>query len=296
MKINFMRYRYWSAAVFFGIIATFIGTYVYKYQTRGYAFVYSVDFTGGTQVLLDFSRPVTGELVAQALDKAGFSGAMTRDFSSHKVLVRVKQFESDAAGSAARIQQALEANLPDVKVTIDQVDSVGAGIGESLRWKSVQAVLVGLLLMLIYIAARFWSWGFAVGSVVSLFHDALLVLTVFLLCDFEISVGVIGAILAVLGYSINDTIIIFARIRENMARLTDTSLEEIVNISTNETLRRTILTSFATTLVVVSLVIFGGEVLRGLSLVLLIGFIFGTYSSIFVASPVMLLFHTNKRQ
>jgi len=134
----------------------------------------------------------------------------------------------------------------------------------------------------------------AIGSVVALFHDALLIVTVFMLFDLEISMYVIGAILAVLGYSINDTIIIFARIRENMGRLKNKSAEMIVNISINETLRRTLLTSFATTLVVLSLVAFGGEVLRPLSLVLLIGFIFGTYSSVFIASPIMLLFNKNK--
>lgn len=224
------------------------------------------------------------------LKKNGITGAVTRDFSQTKILVRAKQFESDAVGLAARMQEILQKELPETTVTIEQVDSVGGGVGESLRWKSLQAVIVALLLMLVYIAFRFWSWGFAIGAVVSLFHDALVILAIFLLCDLEISINVIGAILAVLGYSINDTIIIFSRIRENIGRLKDASLEEVVNISINETLRRTLLTSFATTLVVIALVLFGGEVLRGLSLVLLIGFVFGTYSSIFIASPVMLLF------
>lgn len=288
--IDFLKYRYWGFAFFALTFAAFIGGYLYKYQTRGYTFVYSVDFTGGTQVLLEFSQPTSGEKVMKALEQHGLPGAVTREFSPTKVLVRVKQFESDATGLAARIKQTLESSLDGVGVTIEQVDSVGGGVGESLRWKSLQAVIVGLALMLIYIAIRFWSWGFALGSIISLFHDVLLVLTIFLLLDLEISINVIGAILAVLGYSINDTIIIFSRIRETIARHTGKSLESIVNLSINETLRRTLLTSFATTLVVLSLVLFGGEVLRGLALVLLIGFVFGTYSSIFVASPFMLMF------
>lgn len=292
--IDFLKYRYWGFFFFLLTLGAFVGGYLYKMHTRGYSFVYSVDFTGGTQVLLEFSQPVSSEKVIHVLDSAGLTGATTREFSPTKVLVRVKQFEGDAAGLAIRIQKLLESEF-NLTVTIDQVDSVGAGIGESMRWKSTQAVAVGLLLMLLYIAFRFWSWGFAIGAVVSLFHDALLVLTIFLLFDLEISINVIGAILAVLGYSVNDTIIIFSRIRENMHKLSDTSLEHIVNVSTTETLRRTLLTSFATTLVVVSLVVFGGEVLRGLSLVLLIGFVFGTYSSIFVASPVMLLFSKRKQ-
>jgi len=289
--IDFLRYRYFGWAFFALTITAFVGGYLYKLNTRGYTFVYSVDFTGGTQVVLDFSKPTDGSAVISILEKNGIAGATTRNFSgTNKVLVRATQFENDSAGLATRIKDVLQKDLTDTTVTIEQVDSVGGSVGESLRWKSLQALLAGLLLMLMYIAVRFWSWGFAIGSVVSLFHDALVVLTVFLLLDIEISINVIGAILAVLGYSINDTIIIFSRIRENMVRLSDKSLEELVNISTNETLRRTLLTSFATTLVVISLVLFGGEVLRGLSLVLLIGFVFGTYSSIFVASPVMLLF------
>lgn len=296
--IDFLKYRYWGFFFFLLTLGAFIGGYIYKMHTRGYAFVYSVDFTGGTQVLLNFSQPVSSEKVVHVLDAAGLNGAMTREFSQKtegqtKILVRVKQFEGDVNGLAVRIKNILESEL-GMAVAIEQVDSVGAGIGESMRWKSAQAVAAGLLLMLLYIAFRFWSWGFALGAVFSLFHDALLVLTIFLLFDLEISINVIGAILAVLGYSINDTIIIFSRIRENMHKLGDRSLKDIINISTTETLRRTLLTSFATTLVVISLVAFGGEVLRGLSLVLLIGFVFGTYSSIFVASPVMLLFSKRK--
>lgn len=294
--IDFLRYRAYGFAFFALTIAAFIGGYWYKYTSRGSAFVYSVDFTGGTQVLLSLSKPTTGSELVSELSKAGLEGAVARDFSPTKILLRVKQFESDSVGLAARIKEIIEKSSPDMAVTIEQVDSVGGGVGETLRWKSLQAVIVGLLLMLMYIAFRFWSWGFALGSVISLFHDALLVLTIFLLFDLEISINVIGAILAVLGYSINDTIIIFSRIRENRERLKGKSLEDVVNISINETLRRTLLTSFATTLVVISLVLFGGEVLRGLSLVLLIGFVFGTYSSIFIASPIMLLFENRRKE
>lgn len=288
--IDFLKYRYWGAAFFLLTVFAFVGGYVYKTYTRGYAFIYSVDFTGGTQVVFEFSQPVSSDKIIQTLEHHGIPGAVTREFSPTKILVRVKQFEADAQGVATRMQEMLSKAFDGNQVTIQQVDSVGGGIGQTLRWKSMQAIIVGLLLMLMYIAWRFWSWGFAIGAVASLFHDALVILTVFLLFDLEISINVIGAILAVLGYSVNDTIIIFSRIRENLVRLSGRSLYDITNISTNETLRRTILTSFATTLVVVSLILFGGEVLRGLSLVLFIGFVFGTYSSIFVGNPVMILF------
>jgi preprotein translocase SecF subunit len=185
----------------------------------------------------------------------------------------------------------LEKELPETIVEIQKTDAITAGVGETMRWKSAQAVIVGLIFMLLYIALRFWSFAFAAGAVFALFHDVIVILAFFLFFDFEISLNVIGAVLAVLGYSINDTIVIFSRIRENIVRLPGHTLRQIVNISLNETLRRTLLTSFATTLVVVPLAIFGGEVLRTLSIALLIGFVFGTYSSIYIASPVMMLLY-----
>lgn len=289
--IDFLKYRPICALFSLIIFAAFIGGYIYKHQTRGEAFVYSVDFTGGTQLLLGFSQPVTSSQVIAVLDKHGWSGATTREFSPTELLVRVRAFESDAKGLGERMKQALEADISGETVEIKQIDSVGAGVGATLRWKSMQAVIVALILMLMYIWWRFWSLSFAVGNVVSLFHDAVVILAFFLLFDYEISLNVIGAILAVLGYSINDTIVIFSRIRENIARLRGRSIEDIVNISINETLRRTLLTSFATILVVVSLLIFGGETLRTLALALLVGMVFGTYSSIYIASPVMLLLY-----
>lgn len=294
VMINFLRYRPICAFFSLLIFVAFIGGYFYKKAYRGEAFVYSVDFTGGTQVLLGFSKPVTSAQVLSVLEHQGFPGASLREFSSQELLIRVREFADDAKGTAERMKQALESSLTDVSIEIKQVDSVGAGVGATLRWKSIQAVLVALLLMLIYIWWRFWSLSYAVGNVVSLFHDAVVILAFFLLFDYEISLNVIGAILAVLGYSINDTIVIFSRIRENVHRLRGRSIEEIVNISINETLRRTLLTSFATILVVVALLIFGGEALRTLSLALLVGMVFGTYSSIYIASPVMLLLYKDK--
>lgn len=291
--IDFLKYRLLYAFFSFLIFASFIGVYIYKTKTRGEAFVYSVDFTGGTQVLLAFSQPVHSEKVVEILRHAGLTGVETRVFSEKEVLVRIP-LRAEHGGDilpAEQVRDALEKELSGITVEIKQTDTVGAGVGATLRWKSFQAVLVGLLVMLAYIAWRFWSFAFAMGAVVSLFHDAVVILAFFLFFDYEISLNVIGAILAVLGYSINDTIVIFSRIRENIVRMPGVSIEHIVNVSTNQTLRRTLLTSFATLLVVVALVIFGGEILRTLSLALLVGMIFGTYSSIYIANPVMLLLY-----
>lgn len=289
--IDFLRYRTITTVFSVLIFVAFIGTFIYKQTTRGEAFIYSVDFTGGTQVLLGFSQPVNSAQVMAVLESKGWQGATTREFSDKEMLVRVKAFENDAKGLSERMKVALEEAIPNLTVEIKKTDSVGAGVGASMRWKSLQAIIVALLLMLLYIWWRFWAFSYAIGNVVSLFHDAVVILAFFLIFDYEISLNVIGAILAVLGYSINDTIVIFSRIRENAEKMRNVSIEKIVNISTNETLRRTLLTSFATTLVVVALLLFGGEALRTLALALLVGIVFGTYSSIFIASPVMLLFY-----
>lgn len=293
--IDFLKYRPLYAAFSVLIFATVIGAYVYKQMTRGYAFVYSVEYTGGTQVLLGFSKPVHSEAVVKSLEQQGIKGAVARDFSDKEILVRVAEYSNDAKGLAERIREMVQTAMPDNAVEIKSVDQVGSGMGSELWIKSLQAILLGLLLMLIYTWWRFWSLAFGGGVLVSLFHDAVVILGFFLIFDLEISANVIAAILAVLGYSINDTIVIFARIRENMAKLRGYSMPEIVNISMNETLRRTLLTSFATLLVVVALLLFGGSSLRTLSLALVIGIVFGTYSSIAIACQFMLLLYRDKR-
>lgn len=292
--IDFLKYRPFYAAFSAIIFAVFIGALVYKHQTRGETFVYSVDFTGGTQVVYGFGKPVTSAEVIGVLEHEGYHGAVTREFSANEILVRLKDFSNDAQGLAAKVKENLESSL-GTTVEVKQVDSVGAGVGASFRWKSLQAIILALLVMLMFTWWRFWSLSFGLGVLVSLIHDAVVILAFFLLFDYEISLYVIGSILVVLGYSINDTIVVFSRVRENVKKLGNMPMDKIVNISINETLRRTLLTSFATTLTVIALLIFGGEVLRTMSLALLVGFVFGTYSSIYIAAPVMLFFYRKNK-
>lgn len=295
--INFLKYRWFALAFSVVIMSTFVGAYIYRYVTNhGTTFNYSVDFTGGIQVLAAFSKPVTGDQIANALDSKGWSGAIAREFSSTEYGIRVKKEASDVQGESEKIKQALEESITDTKVTIKETNSISGGMGDRLRTNSIYAIILSLLLMLLYIALRFWSFAYAMGAVVSLFHDAIVVLAIFLLFDKEISLNVIAAILAVLGYSINDTIVIFAKIRENLARLpATTSMEDVINISINETLSRTILTTVSTALVVIALLLFGGEALRDFSLTLLIGIIFGIYSTIYIATPVLLWLYNDTR-
>ena len=297
--IDFLKYRFVYITLSILLLGGFVGGYWYKVTNNvdHQAFVYSVEFTGGLEVLYSLSKPVSGENVKEVFEKNGIAGVVVRSFtSSNDIIVRVplRSIGESVDTLAQSMRDALRHEIPDIQVAIQKTDAITAGVGESMRWKSAQAVGVGLFLMLLYIAFRFWSFAFAVGAVFALFHDVMVILAFFLFFEFEVSLNVIGAVLAVLGYSINDTIVIFARIRENIVRLPSKSLYEIVNMSLNETLRRTLLTSFATTLVVIPLAIFGGEVLRTLSIALLIGFVFGTYSSIYVASPVMMLLYGKK--
>jgi len=292
--IDFLRYQRFGLFFFIALVGVFLGAYIYKQRTRGYAFVYSIDFTGGTQAQVRFSADVTSAEISETLTAAGFPYAIIREFSPREFVVRVRERGDDIANVAETVKSVLQKHFANNSVEIVQVDSVGAGVGASLWWQSLRAVLICLIAMSIYIFIRSYSVGFAMGAVGSLFHDAFLIITFCLVLDYEISINIIAAILTILGYSINDTIIIFSRIRENALVLRSMPLYDVVNVSINETLRRTLLTSFFTILVVVSLIVFGGTVLRSLSLALLIGLVFGTYSSICVASPVMLMFNKGK--
>jgi preprotein translocase subunit SecF len=293
--IDFLRVRAYTATASALLFAGFLGTMVYRYQQRGQFFSYSIDFTGGTQALMKFSKPVDVCRVKDVVENSGWQGACVREFGTQEVLVRVKEFVNDSKGLAERIRAVLMQEMPGYEISIEQSDAVGSGVGETLRVKSFYAVLIALLAMLVYIAFTFWSWAYATGAVVALFHDASIILFMFALFDFEISINVIGAILAVLGYSINDTIVIFSQIRENVATMGGSSLYDVVNVSLNQTLRRTILTSLSTAIPVLIMYLFGGEALKDFSFALLLGIIFGTYSSIYIASPIMMLLNPKSR-
>ncbi|MFT6765897.1 MAG: preprotein translocase SecF subunit [Alteromonas naphthalenivorans] len=289
-NINFLRYRFVTAFLSCALIGAGVFGYI---KHKG--FRYSVDFVGGTQVLVKFSKPVGSESLKKALAESGFKDITTREFSDVDALVRVKEFSNDVHGLGIKIKDGLEKHLgPDMQATILETNAVGPGIGSALISNSLWMVAMGLLVMLLYIAMRFWSLSYGMGAVVAIFHDALCILAVFVLLDKEISPNVVIAILTTLGYSINDTIVIFARIRENFVKEAGKTAQEIVNVSLNQTLKRTLLTSISTGLTVGSLFVYGGETLRSLSLALLVGIVVGTYSSIFIASPVMLLLRGRK--
>jgi preprotein translocase subunit SecF len=290
--IQFLRYRFLTGlftVVFFGV---FIVRSVFLYKQNGRVFSYSVDFTGGTAVL--FKCSASAEAVKVALSNAGWQDVDTRAFGPDEVMVRVKEFTHSADGVANQMALALRQEFGS-EVIVLQNDSVGPAVGEELRSNLVKATIIALFAMLTYIGLRFWSYAFAVGAFVALVHDAFAMLAMLLFFNQEISSNVIGAILLVIGYSINDTIVIFSQIRDTISRSAGRSLEDIVDESLNFTLRRTILTSLSTLIPVTVMLLFGGDALFPLSFTLFVGVIFGTFSSVYIASPVMMLLYKEGR-
>jgi preprotein translocase subunit SecF len=253
-----------------------------------------VDFKGGTQLRVAFSAPPNEDHIRQALDQAGVRGATIQRVSdpsgaaANKVIISLPQSSAtDAAHDQGRV--AIENALHDSGATVEQTDIVGPTAGKQLQKQAWLATAYSLIGMLIYLWFRF-ELIYGVAAVVAVFHDTLITVGAFSLTNQEITLTVIAAILTLIGYSMNDTIVVFDRIRENLALSRRETLSDVVNRSINQTLSRTVLTSGLTFLTVLSLYLFGGEVLHGFSFALVIGILIGTYSSIAVAAPMLVAY------
>ena len=244
----------------------------------------SIDFTGGTVAQVKFEKPVELGQLRETLSDYGFKGAEIVEFGSPDEILIKTQF----SGSSSEISEKLTLALGN-SFTLRRVESVGPKIGKELQTDALKAIGLALLLILIYITFRFDRY-YALGSVMALIHDVLITLGVFSLLDYEINLSIIAAFLTIVGYSLNDTIVVFDRIRENIPKFMKKTLNDVVNISLNETLIRTVITSLTTMMVVVILFLWGGKVINLFAFALIIGVFVGTYSSLFVASPVMVYF------
>jgi len=245
---------------------------------------FGLDFTGGTLIELSYEQPVALDQVRSQLVGSGFSDAVVQSFgATTDVLVRMP---GDDPLLGERIAEVLRGGETGSAVTVKRVEFVGPAVGEELRDQGGLGMLLALGGILVYVAFRF-QWKFGLGAVLSLFHDVILVLGVFSLFQISFDLTVLAAVLAVIGYSLNDTIVIFDRIRENFRMLRKAELLENINISTTQTLLRTLATSVSTLLAVGALMFFGGENLWGFSLALLIGVGAGTYSSVYVAGMLL---------
>jgi preprotein translocase subunit SecF len=261
-------------------------------STRGLNF--GLDFTGGTLIELGYPQAVDLIEVRKTLEDGGFKDAVVQHFgTAQDVLVRLAPKE--AVSSADLSNEVINVLKNDGSESIDirRVEFVGPQVGEELTEDGGLAVLYALICIFIYVFFRF-EWRFAIGSVAALFHDVLITLGVFSVLQMNFDLTVLAACLAVIGYSLNDTIVVFDRIRENFRKMRKGTTIEIMNNSLNQTLSRTLMTSFTTLLVLIALILLGGELIRGFAAALIVGILVGTYSSIYVASTSALMLGVSK--
>jgi preprotein translocase subunit SecF len=277
--INFMGIR--NIAFAFTMLLTALALFSCFHKGLNYG----LDFTGGTLIELTYERPADLAKVREELFGAGYKEAVVQSFgATTDLLVRMP---GDDPQLGAQVSDALRKAQADNPVTVKRVEFVGPQVGEELRDQGGIGMLLALGGVLIYLAFRF-QWKFAVGAIVSLIHDVIV--TVGILSFFQVTfdLTVLAAVLAIIGYSLNDTIVVFDRVRENFRLLRKASLIENINISTTQTLLRTMATSISTLLAIVALWIFGGDSLHGFSVALFIGVLAGTYSSIYIANVVLI--------
>ncbi|VAV85428.1 Protein translocase subunit SecF [hydrothermal vent metagenome] len=246
------------------------------------------DFSGGLSVQLRFEKPFEMDSMRDALKAGGFEDADLQEITSgHKLIVRLKR-NMDVSGTGTAIGEVFKKDMPDNPFVVDSTTEVGPTVGKKLQKDALWAVIISLVGIFLYIAWRF-EMRFGVAAVIATFHDVLAVLGILYIMDKEINLLIITALLTLAGYSLNDTVVVFDRIRENMRKGSKDGFEVLVNKSITEVLRRTVVTSLTTLLVLIVLMLIGGEVIHDFSLTLFMGVLIGTYSSIFVASPLLLL-------
>ncbi len=294
--VDFMSRR----RIFLGISALLIVASVVVFFVRGLN--YSIDFTGGTLVELAFSKTPDLGAVRGTLTTAGFHNVVVQTFGGDRdLLIRLRTQPGESSAVGTKILQVFQKNqtaYPDVQLR--RTEYVGPEVGKELRNKGIMALIIVTLGILIYVGFRF-EWRFAVGGVLAMLHDPILVVGFFAVTQEEFSLTVIAALLVIMGYSLNDTVVVFDRMREDLRASRSGDVAQVFNVAINETLSRTVITSFITFMVALSLFLFGGPVIHGFATALVIGVVVGTYSSIFVASPIALWLglkreHVLKRQ
>ncbi len=245
---------------------------------------YGIDFAGGTLVQLQFKSPPEIEVIRDGLKTIGLGESTIQEFGSKKdILIRVERSEEKLEAVGAMVKRSLSGKFHSDDITVERVEMVGPKVGRDLREKALLSILYAIIGIVIYISWRF-EFQYAIAAIIALIHDVLVTMGAFSVLDKEFTLVIVAAFLTIIGYSLNDTIVVFDRIRENLRRKGKRSLSEIINSSINQTLSRTLLTSGTTLLVVLALFFFGGEIIHDFSFALLVGVFVGTYSSIFIAS------------
>ena len=250
---------------------------------------YGIDFKGGTLIELRTESSINASSIRDLLNSMDLGDVNVKKFGKEgDYLIKVEQKNTNNSKLIPEIKKKLSDNL-NADIDFRRVENVGPKVSTELLESSVIAISLALAAMLFYIWVRF-EWQFSVGSIIALFHDVIITLGIFSILSLEINLSIIAAVLTIVGYSMNDTVVIYDRIRENLYKYNKISISDIANLSINETLARTIITSVTTLLALLSIYILGGEILRGFSFAMILGVLIGTYSSIFVASPILKFF------
>ena len=245
---------------------------------------YGIDFEGGTLVQLKFPEAPAIDSIRSGLKEIGLADSTIQEFGSpDTILIRVERADGELKEMGSRIKRALEEKKGFTGILIERVEMVGPKVGKDLRTKALLSILYAIIGIVIYISWRF-ELQYAIAAIIALLHDVLITMGAFSMLDKEFTLVIVAAFLTIIGYSLNDTIVVFDRIRENTRRRSKESLSDVINTSINQTLSRTLLTSGTTLLVVVALFFLGGEIIHDFSFALLVGVVVGTYSSIFIAS------------
>jgi len=292
---NFTRWRWHAVALSLVIIAAGVAAIV----SRG-GLPVGIDFSGGTIVVVKFDQDVTEDQVRQAVDPIPGEEVVQQygDAAEREWLVRLAQTDAVAEGAgleqgSQQILDALrDAGLPTFELLSREI--VGPVIGADLQRRGIYATLASILAIAIYIAFRF-RISFALGAIAAVFHDIVVTVAFLVFFGYDLSLNIVAALLTITGYSVNDTIVVFDRVRENLRSMRRDSIDHVVNVSVNQTLARTVITSGTTSVAVLALYLFGGEVLRGFAFTMLVGVISGTYSTVFIASAIAIILSQRKQ-
>jgi preprotein translocase subunit SecF len=286
-NIDFLRWRWWALAASWAVIVAGIVAIAMRGLPLG------IDFSGGTIVVLKFEQPINEQQVRHALDSISGEKVVQKygQPSAHEILIRLPELVSEEGSNLEKsatgvVDSVKAANLGPF--TVESTEIVGPVIGRDLQRKGIYATLSALLGILLYVAFRF-RFSFSVGAVIATLHDLFVTVAFLTFFGYDLSLNVVAALLTITGYSVNDTIVIFDRVRENLRMLRRESLYDVVNKSVNQTMSRTIITSGTTFLTVLSLFLFGGEVLHGFAFTMIVGVITGTYSSVFIAAAIAII-------
>jgi preprotein translocase subunit SecF len=255
-----------------------------------------IDFSGGTLIQIQFTEKVYIDKIRASFHQLGMGSSSIQQFGSDRdILINAERFSEVLEDMNVTVKNQLEKDFAPESFEVVRVEMVGPKVGRDLREQAILSIFYALIGIIIYISWRF-EFRFAVAAIIALIHDILVTTAFFLLFDKEFSLPIIAAFLTIIGYSLNDTIVVFDRIRENLRKIRKKNFEHVINFSINQTLSRTILTSLTTLIVVLALFFLGGEVIHDFSFALMIGVFVGTYSSIFIASPVLLVWEKQKQR